>query len=216
MFLRRINWRIRNDAIIAKRRWYASFNHLIYSFSLIPFFQYILNLLLFKGVARIDGYIQYATLMKISRNRMEMVSTNRLELHAPEKLIGFLENGIQFMMPTQRGINSMKISLSNEVDRIPTEILGIFYIIALYGHVTSKLWRHHCIIFSFTLYFIRRLHGYWHRWFEIFLRVAHGTIQSRQVSRCPSTISAIVYCIFGRKHWLFCSSSHTHHGTIAK
>lgn len=67
-----------------------------------------------------------------------MVSTNRLELHAPEKLIGFLENGIQFMMPTQRGINSMKMVLSeNEVDGIPTEILGIFYIISLNGHVTT-------------------------------------------------------------------------------
>lgn len=89
----------------------------------------------FKGVSKINGVIEYATLLKLTKNRIDMFPALEVALYGQQKLITFLENAVDFIMPTQRG-NLVKINLSNnEVNGKPTEILGmtVFYNHFLYN-----------------------------------------------------------------------------------
>lgn len=94
-----------------------------------------LSILKFKGVSKINGAIKYATLLKLTKNRIDMFPALEVALYGQQKLITFLENAVDFTMPTQRG-NLVKINLSNnEVNGKPTEILGmtVFYKNFLYN-----------------------------------------------------------------------------------
>lgn len=92
-------------------------------------------------MARVDGEIKYAVQMKITKNRMDMVPAAELKPYGSKKLIAFLENAIEFVMPTQRGNNEKFVLSKNDVGGMPIEILGLTDIDGVLKYLCK--WRNH-------------------------------------------------------------------------